>query len=88
MITKSQAQIMRLRIIAALDTNDETSDRDSDNDVIVDIDQRFVDQIFTDTLHMSTWCQSWNIATEPFSLPHEGRTSTRSHWVRFKKATA
>ncbi len=86
MITPQQAQIMRLRIIAALDTDDETSDRDSDNNVIVDIDQRFIDQIFTDTLHMSTWAESWNIATELFSLSLSRRTSTRSHWVRFKKA--
>jgi len=76
---------MRLRIVAALDTNDETSDRDSDGHVIVDIDQRFVDQIFKDSFAMTSWCQSWNIITEPYEIAHEGRTSTRSKWMRFKK---
>ena len=85
MITKPQAQTMRLRIIAALDTDDSTSERDEDNKVVVDIDQRFVKQIFPDTLAMSEWCKTWNIETTEYEIPHTRRTNNRSQWVRFKK---
>lgn len=76
---------MRLRIIAALDTDDETSERDEDGKVVVDVDQRFVKQMFSDTLTMSEWCDTWNIESMEYEIPHSRKSKNRSQWVRFKK---
>ena len=85
MITKPQAQTMRLRILAALDTDDKTSDRDDDGTVVVDIDRRFIEQIFTDDVAMANWCRTWNIAVEAYEIPHAKKSNNRSKWLRFKK---
>lgn len=85
MITKPQAQLMRLRILAALDTDDETSDRDEDGKPIVDIDRRFVVQLFADDVAMANWCRTWNIAVESYEIPHHRKSTNRAQWVRFKK---
>jgi hypothetical protein len=85
MITKQQAQTMRLRIIAALDTNDLSSDRDDDGNVIVDVASSFVEQMFKDDMSLSTWAKSWNIELQKYELPHTRDSDKRSKWVRFKK---
>ena len=85
MITPTEAKLMRLRIISALDTRDETSMIDEDdNRVCVDIDKRIIDQLFPDFTDLQKWSRSWNISYEEFTIPHS-RSDTRSDWFRFKK---
>lgn len=86
MITPQEAKQIRLRIIAALETRDETSDIDEDdNRVCVDIDSRVISQIFTDDLAINLWCQNWNITYSTYSIPHTRKDAVRSNWYRFKK---
>lgn len=88
MLDKKQSQLLRFRILYHLemDKTDPASMVDEeDGRVCVDIDKRFVDQIFQDSLAMAAWCESWNIETQEFELPHVKHNLARSQWVRFKK---
>jgi len=86
MIDKKQAQIMRFRILRDLDADEGDPNVlfDEDGKAFVDIDQRFVDQIFSDNSHMHEWCEGWKIEASDYSLGG-GRNRPRSNWVRFKK---
>lgn len=79
---------MRFRILRDLDAEngDPNVLFDEDNKAFVDIDQRFVDQIFTDNSHMKEWCDGWNIEAGAYSI-QGGRNRPTSNWVRFKKNT-
>lgn len=88
MLDKKQAQLLRFKILWHLEMDKSDSNAMIDEDdkrVCVDIDKRFVDQIFADPVAMSEWCKSWNIETQDFEIPHVGKTLARSQWVRFKK---
>ena len=80
MITPADAQRMRVRLVATLESKELL---DESGYSIMDIDQRFVDKMFTDAAHMIRWCESWNISYIHFDFPSDRRA--RSKWVRFKK---
>jgi hypothetical protein len=72
MITATEATLMRLNLLSELD-----------REPFVDIQQKFVDKMFTDTEHLERWAKGSNVTYEKLTLT--SFLPQHSHWIRFRK---